>query len=110
MKFLLLLTAAVLASCASIPLIGDLSPLAGERAAHRDIAAGHLKIFIAGTEAAMEVGVGPADRKLVDELPRDRSLPIGCVTPNASESVEYARAYNLQIVRYLRSHPKRSEN
>ena len=91
-------------SCASTPLVGSLSPQAGERAAHRDIQSGHMRIFVAGTQFSSEVGVAPQDRPLVQKLPRDRSLPIGCTVPHASEAIGYARAYNRQIILYLRGH------
>src|SRR5437588_166059 len=95
---ILLLTA--LTACASAP--HDFSPQAGRVAAQRDIASGHMRIYIAGTEAAGPVGVDPADRALVSSLPIDRSLPIGCTVPHASEAIDFARSYNRKIVRHLR--------
>jgi hypothetical protein len=80
----------------------DLSPEAGRVAARRDIAARHLRLYIAGTETAGPVGVKPRDRALVSSLPEDRSLPIGCTVPRASEAVEFARAYNQEIIGHLR--------
>ena len=99
--------AALTCSCASTPFFGSLSPQAARRAADRDIQTGHLRVFVAGTRASTEVGIdNPEDLPLVRNLPRDRSLPIGCTAPHASEAIDYARAYNWQIVRYLRLHPE----
>ena len=106
MRFLpLLVLVLCLSACASTPLVGSLSPQAAERAAHRDIAAGHPHIYIAGTRGSSEVGVEAQDYALVARLPRDHSLPIGCTSAGASEAVGFARAYNREIVRYLRSRP-----
>jgi hypothetical protein len=80
----------------------DFSAEAGRAVAKQDIAAGHMRVYIAGTEAAGEVGVESRDRALLANLPRDRSLPIGCTVPHAGEAVEFARAYNLQIIHHLR--------
>lgn len=100
----LLLAAALAVSCASAPIIGSLSPQAAAREAWRDIASGKMKLYRAGTEASYEVGVQPEDQDLVRRLPRDNSLPQGCTNPNAGSAIEYARAYNVRIVRYLRLH------
>jgi hypothetical protein len=95
----------LLCSCASVPFIGSLSPQAAQREARDDIARGHMKLYRAGTYASYEVGVEPADRPLVAKLPRDNRLSHGCTDPHASEHIAYARAYNREIVRYLRGHP-----
>ena len=95
---ILLLTAVT--SCASPPR--DLSPEAGRAAARADIASGHMRIYIAGTEAAGPVGVGARDLAFVSALPRDRSLPIGCTVPHAGEAIGFATAYNREIIRHLR--------
>ena len=105
MRAFLLSIALLTVSCVSAPFIGSLSPQAGERAAHRDIASGRMKIYRAGTRASSEVGVEPADRAFVAQLPRDSTLPIGCTVPHASEAVDFARAYNRQIVIHFRTHP-----
>ena len=80
----------------------NFSAEAGRASAKQDIASGHMRVYIAGTEAAGEVGVESRDRSLLANLPRDRSLPIGCTVPHASEAVEFARAYNLEIIHHLR--------
>jgi hypothetical protein len=80
----------------------DFSAEAGRASAKQDIASGHMRVYIAGTEAAGEVGVESRDRPLLASLPRDRSLPIGCTVPHASEAVEFARAYNREIIHHLR--------
>jgi len=100
----LLLAAALAASCASTPIVGSLSPEAAAREAWRDIASGKMKLYRAGTLGSYEVGVEPEDQDLVRRLPRDNSLPQGCTDPNAGSAIEYARAYNVRIVRYLRLH------
>jgi hypothetical protein len=80
----------------------DFSAVAGRTAAKQDIMSGHMRVYIAGTEAASEVGVESRYRALLESLPRDRSLPIGCTVSHAGEAVEFARAYNLEIIHYLR--------
>ncbi len=96
----------MLASCAYAPFIGDLSPQAAVREAQRDIASGHMKLYRAGTRASYEVGVDAADRPLVADLPRDDRLSLGCTDSQASAHIAYARAYNRQILQYVRGHPK----
>ena len=81
----------------------DLSPDAARAEARRHISAGHIKIYVAGTEYGYEPGVEKHDRTLVSKLPRDRSLPMGCTVPRASEAIDYAGAYNREIIRSLRS-------
>ena len=84
----------------------DLSPAAAEAEARRDIAAGHLKIYVAGGRASSEVGVSAADQHLVRALPHDRRLSFGCTDHDLPQHVAYAEAYNRLVVRYLRSrHP-----
>jgi hypothetical protein len=92
-------------ACSSVPLIGSLSPQAAQREADRDIASGHMKLYRAGTIASTEVGVAPEDRALVAKLPRDDRMSHGCTDPDASAHIAYARAYNREIVHYLRGHP-----
>jgi hypothetical protein len=107
MRFFVLLAGCInLIACSAIPLVGSLSPQAAERVARRDIASGHMKLYRAGTIASSEVGVEPQDRALVNKLPRDDSLSRGCTDPDASAHIAYARAYNREIIRYLRGHPK----
>jgi acetyl-CoA acetyltransferase len=101
------LAAALAVSCAATPFVGSLSPQAAAREAWRDIASGRMKLYRAGGRASTEVGVEPEDRDLVRRLPRDDSLSHGCDDPNLSFEVEYARAYNVRIVRYLRLHQSR---
>ena len=109
MRFLpFFVLALCLSACASDPLTGSLSPQAAERAARQDIAAGRPRIYIAGTRASTEVGVEADDRALVARLPRDSSLPVGCTSPSAADAVGFARAYNREIIHYLRSHPTAS--
>lgn len=105
MKPLAILLAALLASCASAPLVGRYSPQAAEAEARRDIASGHMKVYLAGGYAILEVGVTPGDHHLVEHLPLDHSLPAGCTEPHASEAAEYAEAYNRAIIRHLRIRP-----
>ena len=105
LRWFLLFVAAFSVSCASAPLIGSLSPQAARRAARRDIVGDRMRIYMAGTIASSEVGIEPADHELVARLPHDHGLPQGCTTPDAPEAVNFARAYNLEIVRYLRTHP-----
>ncbi len=104
LALLLTATSILFTSCASTPVFGSLSPEAAAREAWNDIASDRMKIYLAGTRATSEVGVEPEDRELVRKVPRNRSLPSGCDDPNASAAVEYARAYNIRIVRYLRMH------
>jgi hypothetical protein len=85
----------------------DLSAAAATREAQRDISAGRMKIYLAGTETPLESGVEPRDRTLVAQLPRDRSLPMGCTEPRAGAAIDYATVYNRCIIRHLRS--KKSE-
>jgi hypothetical protein len=99
-RHLAILLLSAVTACAVPPR--DLSADAGRAAAKRDITAGHMRIYIAGTEASREVGVESRDRALLASLPRDRSLPIGCTVPHASEAVEFAHAYNREIIRHLR--------
>jgi hypothetical protein len=96
--------ALLVVSCA-MPFVGSLSPEAAVREAHLDIASGHMKLYRAGTRASYTVGVESADLPLVAHLPRDDRLSHGCTDPLASEHIAYARAYNKEIVRYLRGHP-----
>ena len=98
--------AMMLASCAYAPFFGELSPQAALREAERDIASGEMKLYRAGTRASYEVGVEAADRPLVARLPRDDRLSLGCTDSQASAHIAYARAYNREIVRYLRGHQK----
>lgn len=100
----LALSALLAVSCSSVPLIGSLSPVAAQREAHGDIASGHMKIYIAGTRASGPVGVDSQDLALIRKLPRDQRLSKGCIDPDASAHIAYARAYNREIVRYLRGH------
>ena len=102
---LLASTCLLLCSCASVPFVGTLSPQAAEREARDDITRGHMKLYRAGTQACFEVGVEEADRLLVAQLPRDDRVCGGCTDPHASEHIAYARAYNREIVRYIRGHP-----
>ena len=104
LPLLLAVVTTLVPSCASTPVFGSLSPQAAAREAWNDIASGRMKLYRAGTEASYEVGVEPEDQELVRKLPRNDSLPSGCTNPNASAAVEYARAYNVRIVRYLRLH------
>ena|SRR6266487_2265648 len=80
----------------------DLSPSAAIRDAKRDIIFNHMKIYLAGTEFADEQGVARSDRALVQRLPRDRSLPVGCTNPLSASAIEYATVYNRAIVEHLR--------
>ena len=61
-----------------------------------------MKIYVAGTEGAYEPGVKKHDLTLLSKLPRDRSLPMGCTVPRASEAIDYAETYNREIIRWLR--------
>jgi hypothetical protein len=106
MRALIFLVACLLCACSSMPIVGSLSPQAAQREAHRDIASGHMKIYLAGTIASHEVGVAPEDRVLIKRLPRDNRLSGGCTDPDASAHIAYATAYNREIVRYMREHPK----
>jgi hypothetical protein len=64
-----------------------------------------MKIYFAGTIAAGPVGAdSPGDWALISQLPRDNRLSKGCTDPDASIHIAYARAYNREIVRYLRGH------
>jgi hypothetical protein len=106
MRFVLLTAfASLICSCASTPLIGSLSPQAAQREAHRDIQSGRMKIYLAGTIGTYEVGVDERDRALVAKLPRAKTLPVGCNHPEASAGIDYARAYNKEIIHYLRGQP-----
>jgi hypothetical protein len=104
-SFLLVSFGALAVSCSSFPVVGSLSPQAAQREAHRDIQSGHMKLYLAGTIGVHTVGVEAADLALVKKLPRLDTLPSGCTNPQAGAGIDYARAYNREIVRYLRSHP-----
>jgi hypothetical protein len=91
-------------SCASTPVFGSLSPQTAAREAWNDIASDRMKIYLVGAHATDEVGISPEDETLIRKLPRNHSLPSGPNDPNATAAIEYARAYNERIVRYLRMH------
>jgi len=93
----------MLCSCASTPFIGQLSPQAARNEAQRDFRSGRPKIYLAGTRGASEVGVPEDKLSVVAGLPRSHRLSLGCDDPLASEHIEYARAYNEEIVRCLSS-------
>src|SRR5260370_32169997 len=96
----------LLMSCgASTPIVGSLSPQAARREAHRDIQSGHMKLYLAGTIGVWPVGAEDADPALVKKLPLVDTLPSGCTNPQAGAAIDYARAYDREIVRYLRSQP-----
>lgn len=99
LRLLLLLLTAALVSAAT----DDLSLDAAKAEADRDIEAGRMKIYLAGTEGAYEPGVKKRDLALVSKLPRDRSLPMGCTNPRAAEAIAYAEVYNQAIIRSLRA-------
>lgn len=99
LRLLLVMMLGVISLSAASP---DLSPDAAKAEAQRDINAGHMKIYVAGTEGAYEPGVKKHDLTLLSKLPRDRSLPMGCTVPRASEAIDYAEAYNREIIRWLR--------
>jgi hypothetical protein len=89
-----------------MPPAASLTPEAAQSEARRDIASGHMKIYFAGTYAAGPVGAdSPRDRVLISKLPQDHRLSRGCVDPDSQVHIAYARAYNREIVRYLRGHP-----
>jgi hypothetical protein len=101
----LLACAAAVLTAAPTPTptpISDFSVKAARADAARDIAAGHLKIYLAGGIALTAPGIGEKDESLVAKLPRDHSLPAGCTAPHAPEAYTYATAYNEAIVDYLR--------
>jgi hypothetical protein len=85
----------------------DLSPDAAKAEAQRDISAGLMKIYVAGTEGVYEPGIKKQDLALLSKLPRDRSLPMGCTVARAPEAIAYAEAYNRAIIRWLRSSKSR---
>jgi hypothetical protein len=91
-----------LGSVTSLASPRDLSPSAATRDAQRDINAGHMKIYIAGTEGAYEPGVKKHDLAVLSMLPRDRSLPMGCTNPLSGNAIEYATVYNRAMVEHLR--------
>ena len=97
---LLLLLMLSLTSFAANP---DLSPEAAKAEAQRDINAGHMRIYLAGTEYGYEAGLERRDVPLVRTLRRDYSLPMGCTVPRAPEAIAYAEVYNQAIIRWLRS-------
>src|SRR5205823_10342031 len=100
LRLLLLLMLSVMSLFAAT---ADLSPDAAKAEAQRDINAGHMKIYIAGTEGTYEPGVKKHDLTLLSKLPRDRSLPMGCTVPRAPDAIAYAEAYNRAIIRWMRS-------
>ncbi len=76
---------------------------AGRKDAERDIAAGHPRVALAGTEdGAQPLGVPDEALPLVARL-RKIELPSGCTNPLAGEAMTYARAYNAVLVAYLRA-------
>ena len=94
------------AACSSVPPAAALTLEAARSEARRDIASGHMKIYFAGTIASGPVGADSSSaRALTSKLPEDYRLSKGCVGPNAQVYIAYARTYNREIVRYLRSHP-----
>ena len=96
---LLLMISAVSLLAAS----ADLSQDAAKAEAQRDIRAGQMKIYIAGTEGAYEPRRHEARPCIALAALRDRSLPMGCTVPRAPEAIVYAEAYNRAIIRWLRS-------
>jgi hypothetical protein len=101
-----IIAAAMIVSCSSTPPASSLTLEAARSEARRDIASGHMKIYFAGTYAAGPVGAdAPGDWAFVSKLPQDHRLSKGCVDPDSQVHIAYARAYNREIIRYLRGHP-----
>jgi len=76
---------------------------AATKASKADIAAGHPRIALAGTEdGAQPLGVPDEALPLVAKLPQI-VLPSGCTHPLAGEAMIYAEAYNAVLVAYLRA-------
>jgi hypothetical protein len=97
----LALAAALLGACASTPLAGKLSPSAARQQAQADFAAGRPMIYSAGGIALFDPGIAPGDRALVAKLPRNGRLA-GCTNPQVRYSVDYATAYNQEMIALLR--------
>jgi hypothetical protein len=87
----------LLSSCRSTPVVGELSPKAATRQAQQDYTRGHPKIYKAGGYVAYEPGILDNQQLLVANLPRDGSLA-GCTNPNVRYSIDFATAYNREIV------------
>jgi hypothetical protein len=105
-SFVIAAFAALAVSCSSIPPVSSLTPEAAQSEARRDIASGHMKIYFAGTRAAGPVGAdSPGDWALISRLPQDHRLSKGCIDPDSQVHIAYARAYNREIIHYLRAHP-----
>lgn len=101
MKSLLILSlsvaTAVFASSQAAPPVEDLSPKAARAQARRDFASGHPQIYKAGGFEIFEPGITEEQKKLVAHLPRNGSLA-GCTNPKGLQAVEFATAYNQEIV------------
>jgi hypothetical protein len=110
-KFPVLIFAAwVTCSCVSTPFASRLSPQAAQAEARRDIRSRSAKIYLAGTRGVYEVGVPESARPFVESLPRSHKLPAGCTPPDASVAVNYATAYNEEIVRYFSGPQRHTES
>ncbi len=70
------------------------------------LAAATFTVCEAGTIATYCPGIAPADAALVRDLPH-RLLPSGCTNPQAPRSVIYARAFNEEIVRWIKQGKQR---
>jgi len=99
---ILFLLPILLSSCTSVPVVGEFSPQAAKRQAQQDYARGHAKIYEAGGYATYEPGILNDQRIIVANLPRDGSLA-GCTNPKVRDSVDFATAYNREII-FLMQH------
>jgi hypothetical protein len=82
-----------------IPTPYGITRASGTEQAHRDLAAGKVRLLEAGTIGVCTPGVEPTDTRFA-QVPR-HTLPVGCNTPNAHSWVEYAEGYNAVVIARL---------
>lgn len=71
------------------------------QAAQMDLSRGQPRICWAGTRGTEAVGIPDESLKRLQHLPR-YPLPVGCTDPLAIRAVQFARAYNEEILRLWR--------
>src|SRR3954470_10987972 len=82
-----------------LPTPYGITRASGTEQAHRDLAAGKVRLLKAGTIGVYTPGVEAKDSRFA-QVPRHK-LPVGCTTPNAHSWEEYAEAYNAAVVAHL---------
>jgi hypothetical protein len=70
--------------------------------ASKAIAEDHVYVCDAGTIAIYTPGISEKDKKIIANLPH-RTLPSGCTEPLAFHSITYAKIFNQEILRHLKT-------